>query len=211
MGAATERKTMARDHAEIYVDIWDDDDFAKLSCTAQWLYFVLLSQRRLEYSGVLPLKPAMWAGLSSDTNKEDVLHALAEMHERGFVVVDTRTQEVLLRSFFRRDVARVGKDGGQNANLIRSALSACAKVDSSLIRAVLVREIMRCCPLPLASDREVFQRFPDLAKGVVEGVPEGVGEPVRDGVADGYVEKDERRKEKGTRRKELGERSRQPR
>lgn len=184
---------MARDHAEIYVDIWDDDDFAKLSCTAQWLYFVLLSQRRLEYSGVLPLKPAMWAGLSSDTNENDVLLALDEMQQLRFVVVDTRTQEVLLRSFFRRDVARVGKDGGQNANLIRSALSACAKVDSPIIRAVLVREVVRCCPLPLASDREIFGRFPDLAKVVVEGV----GEPVRDEVADGVVEKGERRKEQG--------------
>ena len=159
-----------RDHAEIYIDIWDDPDFIELSPGAQRLYFLLLSQRRLEYSGVLPLRPTMWTAMSSDTTEDDIWDALGELIETDYIVLDEHTQEVLIRSFFRRDVARVGKPGKMNANLVRSALEACNRVDSMVIRAVLVREIYRSAPLPFGTD-ESLRRFPDLSDPPSEQPP----------------------------------------
>lgn len=153
---------MARDHAEIYVEIWDDPDFCELTGNAQRLYFFLLSQRRLEYSGVQPLRVSLWAEKSSDSREDAIYEALDELSDRRYVVMDERTQELLIRSFFRRDVARPGKSGKTNANLIRNALDACHRVDSPAIRAVLVREIYRAAPFTLAKE-EMLLRFPDLS------------------------------------------------
>jgi hypothetical protein len=163
---------MARDHAEVYISIWDDADFIKLSPGAQRLYFVLLSQRRLEHSGVQPLRVSMWAELSSETTEDDIWAALDELVERGFIVLDKRTSEVLIRSFFRRDVAKPGKRGGMNANLVRNALDACNRVDSPILRAVLVREVYRAAPLPLEVT-ECVERFPDLSEAPSEAPTEG--------------------------------------
>lgn len=198
---------MARDHAEIYLDIWSDPNWLKLSAAAKSMYFLLLSQRKLDYAGVIYLNVMRWAALSPDTTEDDVCVALHELEEHRFIVIDESTNEVLIRSFFRRDVARVGKNGGKNANLIRAALNDANKVDSVLIRAVLVREIYRCVPFPIEVS-ELVRRFPDLenppveegvGEGDAEGVPEGVQEPLRDPVAEGV-----RSKEQGVRSKEHG-------
>ena len=185
---------MARDHAEIFVNIWDDPDWLALSAAAKGLYFLLLSQRKLDYCGVLYLNVARWASMSPDTTEDDVCKALNELQERELIVIDTSTNELLIRSFFRRDIARVGKNGGMNANLIRAALNDANRLDSHVIRAVLVREMYRCGRFPLEVS-EIVKRFPDVKDGVPEeGVGEGVRNPLRDGVAE-----DVRNKEQGTR------------
>lgn len=161
-----------RDHAEIYISIWDDPDFIKLSPAGQRLYFLLLSQRRLEYSGVLPLRPSLWASLSSHTTEDDINEALDELVNHEFVLVDERTSEVLIRSYFRRDVAKRSKIGHMNTNLIKGALDACNRVDSIVIRAVLVNEIYRARPFSLET-AEMHRRFPDLAGGASEGGSDG--------------------------------------
>jgi hypothetical protein len=190
-----------RDHAEIFISIWDDPDFITLSPGAQRLYFLLLSQRRLEYSGVLPLKPGLWVEFSAPNDEDAIWSALDELIERDFIVLDERTQEVLIRSFFRRDVARVGKTGKKNANLIRAALEACNKVDSREIRRVLVREIYRCAPLPLDMP-EIILRFPDLSDAPPDVTPSEGGSQRRPG---GPREQGSRGgQEKGERRKEFG-------
>jgi hypothetical protein len=196
---------MPRDHAEIFVTIWDDPDWLALSAGAKGMYFLLLSQRKLDYCGVLYLNVARWATLSPDTDEEDVCKVLTQLQERGFIVIDTSTNELLIRSFFRRDVAKVGKNGGMNANLIRAALNDANRVDSHLIRDVLVREMYRCGRFPLEVS-EIIRRFPDLEKGVPdEGVAEGVAEPLRDDVAEGA-----RSTEYGVRSAEPGARNSEP-
>lgn len=157
-----------RDHAEIYISIWDDPDFVKLSPAGQRLYFLLLSQRRLEYSGVLPLRPSLWASLSSHTTEDDINEALDELVNHQFVMVDERTSEVLIRSYFRRDVAKRSKTGHINGNLIKGALDACNRVDSIVLRAILVNEIYRVGYLGLETT-EIVRRFPDLEEGPSEG------------------------------------------
>jgi hypothetical protein len=190
---------MARDHAEIYLSIWDDKDWLELSAGAKGMYVLLLSQRKLDYAGVLYLNVARWATLSPDTDEADVCKALEELHERGFIVIDTSTNELLIRAFFRRDIAKVGKNGGMNANLIRAALNDANRADSRLLRAVLVREVYRCAPLPLPIEESV-SRFPDLSNPPDDdGVDEGVRNPLRDRVAE-----DARNKEQGTRNTEQG-------
>jgi hypothetical protein len=158
-----------RDHAEIYIGIWDDPDFVKLSPAGQRLYFLLLSQRRLEYSGVLPLRTSLWASLSSHTTEDDIREALNELSDHEFVVVDERTSEVLIRSFFRVDVCKRSKIGHMNTNLIKGALDACNRVDSIVLRAVLVKEIYRVGHLVGLDMKEIVRRFPDLAEGPSEG------------------------------------------
>ena len=55
---------MPRDHAEIFVTVWDDPDWLALSSGAKGMYLLLLSQRKLDYSGVLYLNVPRWATMS---------------------------------------------------------------------------------------------------------------------------------------------------
>ena len=168
---------MARDHAEILLDIWDDPDWLALSGGAKLTYLMLLSQRRLEYSGVLYLNPARWASLlSPDATEVDVLKILAELESACFVVIDRSTNELCVRSFFRRDVAKPGKSGGRNANLIRSALDYANRVDSpssGLPLSVRCSGALRC--LSAARKSSPFPRRGEGGSGGGCGAPQRRG------------------------------------
>jgi hypothetical protein len=94
---------MARDHARIYVDIWADPDFRALPERAQRMYFVALSQPRLNYCGVLDYMPSRLAKFAADSSTRAVAAAVSILEARGFAVHDENTSELLLRSFVRHD------------------------------------------------------------------------------------------------------------
>ncbi|TCO47324.1 hypothetical protein [Actinocrispum wychmicini] len=151
---------MARDHARIDVSIWDDPDFLELSCQAQRLYFLLLSQRELSYSGLLPMRLRRWASRSRSTTVEAITAALAELDAARFVVCDHDAEEVLIRSLIRNDGIY------KQPNVLAGALREAFLITSPVLRAALASELRR---LPT----EVVGAGPEMAAvALVAGVTE---------------------------------------
>lgn len=128
---------MARDHARLYVHIWTDPDFIELSAVAKLIYLQLLSQPKLAYSGVLDLAAKRWARSHPDLDVATVRAALSELDAARFLVVDQETEEVLVRSFIRRD------ELWKQPNMLRGALRVAFEIVSPILRAALARELRR--------------------------------------------------------------------
>ncbi|GAB2906943.1 hypothetical protein GCM10027047_01500 [Rhodococcus aerolatus] len=126
-----------RDHARVYLSIWDDDDFVALSPNAQHLYFVLLTSEDLTYCGVADWRPRRIAKRSRGWTPQHVEAAAAELQSSRFVVVDEDSEEVLLRSFVRRDGLM------RQPNMATSMARAARAVVSRPIRRALVHELRR--------------------------------------------------------------------
>lgn len=94
---------MAREHARVYLTIWTDPDFRKLSSDAQWLYFVMLTHPTLTYCGVIEWREAKLAALAENMTILDLRQAAWELGETNLVAVDPDTEEALVRSFVRHD------------------------------------------------------------------------------------------------------------
>lgn len=94
---------MARDRANIRVDLWADDDWRKLSVGAQHLYMLLLSHSTLSYAGVADWRPGRLAALTAGSTVEDVRQYAKELSEAAFIYTDDETEEVMVRSFTRHD------------------------------------------------------------------------------------------------------------
>jgi hypothetical protein len=92
---------MARDHARIKVDIWDGD-FTQLRVIEQHAYFLLASNRGLSRCGVLDYIPSRFQ-LASDLTPSRFRTAVNGLRSKRFVVIDDRTQELLVRSYVRHD------------------------------------------------------------------------------------------------------------
>lgn len=146
---------MARDHARLSVHIWDDADFIELSAVAKLLYLQLVSQPKLAYSGVLDLAARRWARSHPDLDLAAVRAALSELDAARFLVVDQETEEVLVRSFIRRD------ELWKQPNVLRAALRSAFELVSPILRGALARELRR---LPV----EVTGQAPMLAAEELE-------------------------------------------
>jgi len=128
---------MARSEARVSVDIWSDPDFLALAVEAQRLYFFLLSQPDVAHDGVLALRERRWAGTAAGLSVEDVRRQLAVLGAARFVVVDEQSEELLIRSFIRRDGVY------RQPNLLRAARKHLPLVLSPQIRAILLTELRR--------------------------------------------------------------------
>lgn len=128
---------MARDHARIQVALWSDPDFRTLSCDAQRMYLVLLSQPRLSYCGSLDYLPTRLAVLAVDESPEDVETAIKTLEGSRYVVVDRDTHELLVRTFVRHD----GLLG--SPNVTKAMLKDRACLLSEPLRNVLDDELRR--------------------------------------------------------------------
>lgn len=94
---------MARDRANIRVDLWADGDWRALSMGAQHLYQLILTHPTLNYAGVADWRPGRLAALTSGRTAQDVQCDAEELAEAFFIYVDGATEEVLVRSFARHD------------------------------------------------------------------------------------------------------------
>ena len=132
---------MPRDHARLLVRIWADEDWTALTMAAQRRYHQLLSQERINACGVQDLRVQRWSTSARDDTIDQVKRDLNELHEARFIVVDTTTEEVLIRSYMRGDgVWKI-------PNSTKSALAAAQQVQSRRLRAVLVGELRRLADL----------------------------------------------------------------
>lgn len=94
---------MPRNYANVLTAIWRDPDFTALPSAAQRCLLLLVTQPDVTAAGTLAMTVRRWAKLAPDTTENDVYEALAELHDRGFVMVDEDTEEVLVVPFIRWD------------------------------------------------------------------------------------------------------------
>lgn len=128
---------MARTFAQLQLRIWVDDEWASLSIEAQHLYLLLLSQEDCGASGLIPLRPRRWAKLSGNGSVEKINAALAELDDASFLVVDTETAEVLVRTFIRNG------ENYKHVRLLRTALNQAERAESPRIRSALGQELAK--------------------------------------------------------------------
>ena len=94
---------MARDRANLRIDLWADEDWRKLSMGAQHLYMLILSHSTLNYAGVADWRPGRLAALTTGRTPDDIRRDAQELSDAAFIYTDEMTEEVLVRSFLRHD------------------------------------------------------------------------------------------------------------
>lgn len=167
---------MARDHARISIDIWDDDAWRDVSPIAQWLYLHLDSCRSLTFAGVADWRPARIAQHATGMTARVVEAAGAELQAGEFVLIDADSEEVMLRSWVKHDGLL------RSPNMAKALARDHGTIASPVLRAVLVGQLVA-----------LKRKYPDLkgwpevapvlrkrsmkfADGVAALAPEGSGE-----------------------------------
>lgn len=128
---------MARDHARINLDIWNDPDFRALPMPAQHLYLTLWTHPDLSYCGSIDWRPAKLSGLTAGWGRADVEYAADCLRARHFIVVDEDTEEALVRSWIRFDGLL------KQPRMAISCINAYGGLGSQTIRAVVVYEMKK--------------------------------------------------------------------
>lgn len=128
---------MAREYAQIKTSVWIDDDFLDLSREAQHLFFVLCSQMKLTFCGGMTWHPGRLSQLAAGWTVDEVNEAAVELSEALYLVIDSDTDEVLVRSFIRND----GLLG--SPNITKAMLRAFSELSSRTLRGVVVHELGR--------------------------------------------------------------------
>lgn len=145
---------MPRSEARLFNAIWKDSEWRAFSVSARHMYAFLLTQDDLTHCGLIPLREARWArltGLTVAAIRAD-LQVLAEVQ---WAVVDRDTDELLVRSLVRRDKVLL-----QPLLWVPFSISALS-IESALLRAVLLGELVRCRSEGLVNQR-VTRRLDDL-------------------------------------------------
>lgn len=128
---------MARDRANIWIDIWADSDWRKLSSAAQRLYLLLLTSPTLSYAGVADWRPRRIAQLSGDSTPGGIKSAAVELQRAAFVFADDETEEVVIRSFVKHDGIV------KSPNLASALATAYAAIYSERIREIVAFEVQK--------------------------------------------------------------------
>lgn len=128
---------MAREHANLSLDIWSDPDFQELPPSQQRLYMLLFSQKTINNAGVLPMQVSKWAKGSKHTTVAEIEADLAALESRRYVLADRDTEEVLVRSYIRRDGV------AKHKYLLKNALTVAKRTESRVLRSALAVELRR--------------------------------------------------------------------
>lgn len=128
---------MARDHARIYLSIWDQDDFVDLTVAQQHAYLLLTTSRGLSRCGVLDFIPSRFEHLAADLTQARLRSAVKTLQSTRFVVVDGRTQELLVRTYVRHDGVL------DRVNMGKATGTAFEAIVSRDLRAALGEELAR--------------------------------------------------------------------
>lgn len=157
-------RLMARNEARIAVSIWSDQDFLALSPTAQRMFMFLTSQPDLAHDGVIALRERRWSKTAKSLTVAQIAADLAELSATRFIVVDEDTEELLIRSFIRRDEVY------RQPNILRSAGRHLASVSSRVIRAAVAKELARI--------QATAEDIPEGSKPVLADLLDSLGEPL---------------------------------
>ncbi len=127
---------MARSHAKILCSVWRDPDGLALSPASKLLYVLLLSQPRLTLLGTLDVAVGRWANLAGMT-RDRCEEALGELEATRYVVVDTTTDELLVRTFTHHDL----DPNRLNVNLCKGLWGQWASLQSPVLRSLSLHEM----------------------------------------------------------------------
>ena len=128
---------MAREYARVKIKIWADTDFRDLTDPAQSMYFRLITSPTLSLVGVADWRPQRLIALTRGASIESSRAAARELQERGYVVVDEETEEILVRSFIRHDGVV------KSPNIASAMVKDFAATASSVLCGVIVHELHR--------------------------------------------------------------------
>jgi hypothetical protein len=154
---------MARTEARLMVSIWEDADFLALSPTAQRMFVFLISQPDLAHDGVIPLRERRWSKKAAGLSAAQIAADLEELSLARFVVVDDETEELLVRSFIRRDKVY------RQPNVLRSARDHLGTVSSAVILASVGDELARI--------QDEAEDIPEGSKVVLSAMAESLPNP----------------------------------
>lgn len=128
---------MARSEARISVSIWTDQHFLALTPTAQRMFMFLVSQPDLAHDGVIALRERRWSKSADGLTTADVTRDLEALAAARFIVLDEDAEELLIRSFIRRDKVY------RQPNVLRAAADHIGVVSSRAILAAIAEELRR--------------------------------------------------------------------
>lgn len=154
---------MARSEARLVVSIWEDPDFLSLTPSAQRLFMFLISQPDLAHDGVIALRERRWSKKAAGLTVAQIGADLDELSAARFTLVDEDAEELLVRSFIRRDKVY------RQPNVLRAAADHLATVSSPMIRAAIGTELARI--------QTFAEDIPAGSKDVLAGMLEACGNP----------------------------------
>lgn len=137
---------MARSYARYTTSIWHDDNFVALTPEQQAMYFLLDGQAEVTACGTLPLRPRRWSRMARSWTPERVTEVLGELAERGHVVIDEDTEELLIRKFVKWD------GGYTNSKRLPVIRESAMDIASPILRRALAREFAKLGLSDMASD-----------------------------------------------------------
>jgi hypothetical protein len=135
-----------RNYGRFTTSIYKDNDFRALTVAEQGVYFMLGLQAEVTAAGTLPLTLQRWARMSADFDRDELAETLSVLDQRGHIVVDWDTEELLIVKFVKWD-GGVGNE--KRRPVIREA--ACA-IESKRIRHRLAYELTRLGYADMASE-----------------------------------------------------------
>lgn len=130
-------RATGKNHAQVNLDIWGDDPFLDLPPHAQHLYFVLWTSPQLSYCGTGEWHPGRIASRAKGWTPAAVEQSAVTLSTELFLIVDTDTNEFLLRSWIKHDGLWRGP------NMAVSMANARADLASRTLRGVVVHEVKK--------------------------------------------------------------------
>lgn len=140
VGAGSSRTVgclMPRDFAQLKVSMLNDPGFRDLGFRAQHLYLMILGHSTLSYVGVADWRPNRLMPLARDWTPHDFYSGAVELADKAWLVIDSDSEEALVRSFLRHDPVL------HQPRLAVSMVKAYDKVASATLRAAVVHELRR--------------------------------------------------------------------
>lgn len=128
---------MAREHANIRIDMIGDADWRTLSVQAQWLYKLLLIHPKTNRAGVSDWRPNRLASLAAGVTAAEVREYAAELERGHFVVIDEDNEEILVRTYVKHDGVM------KQPNMAVTMANDWTGVASERIRAVIAFEVQK--------------------------------------------------------------------
>ena len=129
---------MSRKYAEVQVSIWDQDDFVALDEDAQRLYFVLMTRVELSLAGTISWHPGRFAQLAQNSTPTKIARAAKKLEDARFIVIDTETDECLIRTQVRHDGVL-----SRGPKLAGGVLTAWRAIYSRRLKTIVAQEVLR--------------------------------------------------------------------
>lgn len=128
---------MARNFAKLYVGIWTDERFRRLSSQAQRLYIYVFGHQRLDNAGTLVWQPQVAARSAPDLTPEVIEAALLELRQHRYFVLDEDTGLLAVRSYVKNDETLA------NSKNTTAFVKAWNTLDSDMLKSVISHEVHR--------------------------------------------------------------------